>query len=64
MPAIYIKDVLTLLKRNGFEETRCTCDHHRFEDGEGHKVSVAYSSMKDTIPPKTYGSILAQMGLK
>jgi predicted RNA binding protein YcfA (HicA-like mRNA interferase family) len=63
MPAIYVKNVLKELKQLGFVEVRCTGDHHRFVDDKGHKVSVAYASLKDTIPPGTYKSIRTQMGL-
>lgn len=60
------KQVLKLLKKHGFVEVtvRQNGDHHRFSDGLGHHVTLAYSSLKDTIPPKTYAQILKQMGLK
>lgn len=58
------RQVLKLLKKNGFKEVRVSGDHHRFEDGKGHKVSVPYSSLKDDIAPGTYNSILKQAGLK
>lgn len=64
MPAIFAKQVLDLLKQHGLVEVRCTADHQRFKDGNDHKVSVAFKSPKDTIPHKTYNSILIQMGLK
>ncbi|WP_231960522.1 MULTISPECIES: type II toxin-antitoxin system HicA family toxin [Tetragenococcus] len=39
-------------------------DHHRYENGQGNKVTVAYSSLKDEIRPGTYNNILKQAGLK
>lgn len=58
------KQVIKLLKKYGFAETRIKGDHHRFEDNKGHKVSVPYSSLKDEIKPGTYNNILKQAGLK
>ncbi len=45
-------------------EVRIIGDHHRFEDGKGHKVTVPFSSLKDEIAPGTYNNILKQAGLK
>ena len=45
-------------------EVRIIGDHHRYEDGNGHKVTVPYSSLKDEIAPGTYNNILKQAGLK
>ncbi|AMB93292.1 type II toxin-antitoxin system HicA family toxin [Aerococcus sanguinicola] len=59
-----VKELLKLLKKHDFTEVRVKGDHHRYEDGKGHKVTVPYTSKKDTIPKKTYRSILKQMGLK
>jgi predicted RNA binding protein YcfA (HicA-like mRNA interferase family) len=58
------RQVLKLLKEHGFLEVRIIGDHHRFEDGNGHKVTVPYSSLKDEITPGTYNNILKQAGLK
>ncbi|MEY8307442.1 type II toxin-antitoxin system HicA family toxin [Enterococcus faecium] len=65
MSAIYVKQVLKELKDNGFYEldNRTNGSHHRYTDGNGHYVSVAYYGMKDIIPPGTYKSIRRQMGL-
>ncbi|MDR0875833.1 MAG: type II toxin-antitoxin system HicA family toxin [Clostridiales Family XIII bacterium] len=51
MPAIYIKDVLKLLKENGFEEVRCTGDHHRFEDGNDKEIYKWQIRIMWFIPP-------------
>lgn len=58
------KEVVSLLNKNGFQETRITGDHHRFIDNIGHRVTVPYSRPKDVIRPSTYNSILKQAGLK
>lgn len=58
------KDVLKLLNENGFYEIRIVGDHHRLTDGKGKFVTIAYSKIKDNIPPKTYNSILKQANLK
>lgn len=58
------KQVIKLFKKNGFTETRIKGDHHRYENGQGNKVTVAYSSLKDEIRPGTYNNILKQAGLK
>lgn len=57
MTQYIVKEVLKELKKNGFKETRITGDHHRFEDQDGHKVTVPYKSLKDILAPKTYQSI-------
>ncbi|MFD1431247.1 type II toxin-antitoxin system HicA family toxin [Lacticaseibacillus yichunensis] len=60
------KDVLQLLKANGFKElkNRQRGDPHRYTDGKGHMITVPYSQLKDNLAPKTYDMILAQAGLK
>lgn len=58
------RQVLKLLKEHGFFEVRIIGDHHRYEDGKGHKVTVSYSGLKDEIAPGTYNNILKQAGLK
>lgn len=58
------RQVLKLLKKHGFTEVRLIGDHHRYEDGKGHKVTVPYNSLKDEIAPGTYNNILKQAGLK
>jgi len=58
------REVLQLLNATGFIETRIVGDHHRFTDGRGHHVTVAYTRLKDVIHPKTYQSICRQAGLK
>lgn len=66
MPAVPIKKVLKLLKENGFYELdgRQEGSHHRYTDGKGHYVTVAYHKKSDTVFAGTYNSILKQMGLK
>jgi predicted RNA binding protein YcfA (HicA-like mRNA interferase family) len=66
MPAIYVKQVLKELEKNGFYEiaNRTNGSHHRFTNGKGNYVTLAYYGKKDTLPPKTYKSILRQMGIK
>lgn len=61
---ITAKDVLNRLAESGFTETRVKGDHRRFEDGQGHKVSVPYTRVKDTISPTTYRFIKQQAGWK
>ncbi|KRL95678.1 type II toxin-antitoxin system HicA family toxin [Levilactobacillus hammesii] len=61
---IIAKDILDRLAKEGFVETRVKGDHHRFEDGHGHKVSVPYARVKDTISPTTYRFIKLQAGWK
>lgn len=65
MPAIYAKQVLNELKENVFYEldNRTNGSHHRYTDGKGHYVTVAYHGLKDVIPPGTYKSIRRQMGV-
>lgn len=58
------KEVLQLLNHNGFIETRIVGDHHRFTDGQGHYVTLAYTRPKDVIHPKTYQTIRRQAGWK
>lgn len=58
------KEILKLLGEHGFYEIRIIGDHHRLTDGNGRFATVAYSRLKDSIPPKTYNSILKQSGLK
>lgn len=58
------RDVIKLLKENGFEEVRVKGSHHRFVDEKGHKTTVPYHKLSDTIVTKTYYSILKQAGLK
>jgi len=60
------KEALLILKENGFHEIsgRVRGDHHRFTDYKGHFVTVAFSNKKSIIPPKTFGEILKQAGLK
>lgn len=58
------KIVVKMLKDKNFKETRIVGDHHRFEDDKGHKVTVPYARLKDTIQKGTYNSILKQAGLK
>ena len=55
---------MKLLKEHGFIDVRIIGDHHRYEDGKGHKVTVPYSGLKDEIAPGTYNNILKQAGLK
>ncbi|RLK62539.1 type II toxin-antitoxin system HicA family toxin [Atopobacter sp. AH10] len=59
-----VKELLKLVKKLGFSEVRCKGDHHRYEDGKGHKVTIAYSKKSQTIPKMTYNEILKQLGLK
>ncbi|WP_020089188.1 type II toxin-antitoxin system HicA family toxin [Levilactobacillus parabrevis] len=61
---ITAKEVLDRLSNEGFVETRIKGDHHRFEDNQGHKVSVPYTRLKDTISPTTYRFIKRQAGWK
>jgi len=56
--------VLERLTKEGYVQTRIKGDHHRFEDGFGHKVSVPYSRLKDVISPSTYSFIRKQAGWK
>ena len=58
------RQVLKLLKAHGFIEVRIIGDHHRYEDGKGHKVTVPYSGLRDEIAPGTYNNILKQAVLK
>ncbi|BDR59560.1 type II toxin-antitoxin system HicA family toxin [Xylocopilactobacillus apicola] len=66
MTEIKAGDVLKMLKSNGFKElkSRTNGDHHRFTDDKGHKVTVPFTSKKDTILQDTYKSILKQAGVK
>lgn len=59
---ITAKEVLARLASEGYQETRVRGDHHRFENGDGRKVSVPYSRIKDTISPGTYRFIKQQAG--
>lgn len=58
------KEVIKLLKQNGFSEVRTKGSHHRYTDGKGHKVTVPFHKLSDDLDPKTYSSILKQAGLK
>lgn len=64
MVEIKAKQLLKQLKEAGFEETRVVGDHHRLTDSKGHKVTIPYSKIGDTIKPGTVASILRQAGLK
>ncbi len=47
-----VKEVLELIDKYGFHEIRVLGDHHRYTDGKGHYVTVPYSRIKDTLPPR------------
>lgn len=59
-----VREVIKLLKKNGFYETRIVGSHHRYTDGKGHNVTVAYHKLSDEFDPKTYNSMMRQAGLK
>lgn len=61
---ITAKKLLDKLAKEGYVETRVKGDHHRFEDGKGHKVTVPYARLKETISPTTYHFIKLQAGWK
>jgi predicted RNA binding protein YcfA (HicA-like mRNA interferase family) len=67
MSAIYIYQVIEFLEANGFYEvaTRQRGSHHRYTDGKGHNVTLAYhgKGKKSTIPKATFSSIKKQMNL-
>lgn len=56
--------IVNQLIKRGFKEVRIVGDHHRYADDYGHKVTVPYSRLKDSIPSGTYNSILKQAGIK
>lgn len=58
------REVISLLKRNGFEEIRQNGSHKRFSDGKGRFVTVPYHGDSAEIPKGTLNSILKQAGLK
>lgn len=58
------KEVVKLLKENGFREAVIRGDHHKFSNSAGVTVTVPYTAMKSTIAPGTYNAILHQAGLK
>lgn len=58
------REVVKMLKKNGFREESVRGDHHKFTNSTGTVVIVPYSSLKSDIYPGTYNAILHQAGLK
>lgn len=55
------KEVLAILKKAKFKYVGSTGDHHHYKNNKGYLATVAYSSLKDTIPSGTYKSIMRQI---
>lgn len=53
MPVVSAKQVIIELTQHGFYELdhRTRGSHHRYTDGKGHYVTIAYHHLKDIIPP-------------
>lgn len=64
MTEIKAKQVVKALLEAGFHETRIRGDHHRYRDDHGHRVTVNYANLGDTIKAGTFASIKRQAGLK
>ncbi len=57
------RDVIKMLKADGWYEVNCVGDHHQFKHPKKKgKVTVAHPSK--TIPPGTLKSIALQSGLE
>ena len=56
------KELLRLLKANGFEVASVTGSHYKLLDQAGHTVTVPYCNTQ--YPKKTYHDILKQAGLR
>ncbi len=58
------REVVKLLKKNGFREISIHGDHHKFSNSAGVSTAVPYTTLKSTIDIGTYNAILHQTGLK
>ena len=58
------REVVKLLKKNGFREVAIRGDHHKYCNSAGVTVMVPYTTLKSNIAPGTYSAILHQAGLK
>ncbi len=57
------KEIIKMLKADGWYEVNCVGDHHQFKHPvKKGKVTVAHPSK--SIPPRTLKSIEMQSGLK
>lgn len=67
MSSLTFREVLKILKDNGFEEVRCKGSHGRFEatvDGKLRKVTVQINKPKSEVKKNTLASIIRQSGLE
>ena len=64
MTEVKARQLLKLLKKSGYSETRVTGDHHRFTNEQGRKVTINYRNPGDTIKKGTLAAIYRQAGLK
>lgn len=58
------REVVKILKKNGFRETAIHGDHHKFINAKGIPVIVPYTTLKSNVAIGTYNAILHQAGLK
>lgn len=52
------RELLKILKQNGFFEYSVTGDHHKFKNDKGWVANVRYSRLKDTISKGVYDDVL------
>jgi predicted RNA binding protein YcfA (HicA-like mRNA interferase family) len=57
------KDLITILKRNGFEFKRSKGSHHIYENSITKKITVVPLHGNKDLPKGTYFGILKQAGL-
>jgi len=63
LPRVTGKQVLSAVKRNGFEVINIRGSHHYLRKPEGSKLVVIPVHAGEVIPPKTLQSILEQAEL-
>jgi predicted RNA binding protein YcfA (HicA-like mRNA interferase family) len=57
------KDLITILKKNGFEFKRSKGSHHIYENQVTGKITVVPVHRNKDLPKGTYYGILKQAGL-
>jgi predicted RNA binding protein YcfA (HicA-like mRNA interferase family) len=64
--SLKFKEIILVLKENGFQETNVRGSHARYVgmvDGQKQLVTVQINHLSDTADPGTFKSIIRQSGL-